>query len=306
MKNNLPIGVALTLLSAFLYSSRTGIVKADFSHLPPLPVVIFIQSMVALFLILPIIFKNGPKAATATLSTKKIKLHFLRTVFSLAISFLLYYAVTFIPLVNAMLLANTSPLIMPLLAYLFLRQKINHRLWIPMLIGYFGVAIVMQPDVRIFNPASLLALGAAVAWASAMLAIRRLSATESTETSTFYFFLFSSILSGVISIKFWTPVTVHMMLIMCAIGIMYFLTIYVATEALKYAEAHLVGALFYSNILFAAAISQFVWNILPSVSTLFGMVLIIIGGILCIYTEHSTSLRIINLRQDELSYAKTI
>ncbi|RDI40976.1 hypothetical protein AQULUS_13660 [Aquicella lusitana] len=303
MKHDLLLGVALTLLAAFLYSSQAALVKAEYLHLPPLPVVIFIQSIVALTLILPIIFKNGPAHAKNLLLTKKIGLHLLRTVFSLSISFLLFYSVTFIPLVNSILLANTAPLITPFLAYLFLSQKINHRLWVPILIGYAGVAIVLHPDSRIFNPASLLALGAAFAWASTMLTVRKLSATDATETIAFYFFLFSSILSGLISLFFWTPITTHMMIIMLIIGILYFLTQYAATSALKYAHAQLVGSLFYANILYATAISQFVWNILPALSTLAGMVLIIIGGLLCIHVEHTTHQHSTALKEDELDYA---
>lgn len=291
MKHNLMLGVVLSLLGAFLYSSQTALVKAQAIYLPPLPVVIFIQSVISLALILPVIFKNGATGAKKILATQKIELHLLRTIFSLSINYLLFYAVIFIPLVNGMLLANTAPLIIPFLAYIFMSQKINHRLWTPILIGYLGVAIVLQPDLSIFNPASLLAFGAAIAMAATMLTIRKLSATEATETITFYFFLFSAIISGIIAIKFWTPLTHKMLLIMTTIGTLYFATQYTMTAALRYANPQLIGSLFYSNIIYAAAFSQFVWSILPSNSTLLGMVLITIGGVLCIHAEHTTNLR---------------
>ena len=291
MKYNLPLGIALSLLASLFYASQTAIVKAQAAALPPLPVVIFIQSLVSLLLILPLLFKNGTSGATRIVTTQKLHLHFLRTLFSLSISFLLFYAVTFIPLVNGMLLANTAPLIVPFIAYLFLSQTINHRLWLPILTGFAGVILVLNPDARIFNPASLLALGAALAMASTMLTVRRLAATEATETTAFYFLLFSTLISGVIAIKFWMPVNIHMLLLMASIGTLYFLTQYASTAALRYINAQLVGTLFYSNIIYAAVISLFIWHILPGATTLLGMVLIIAGGILCIRVEHASAVK---------------
>lgn len=287
MRHNLIFGVALSLLGAFLYSSQTALFKAQASYLPPLPIVIFVQSCISLVLMVPFVFKNGSIGARKILSTQKIELHLLRAIFSLSINYLIFYTVIFIPLVDGMLLANTAPLIIPFLAYVFLAQKINHRLWAPILIGYLGVAIVLQPDLNIFNPASLLAFGAAIAMAATMLTIRKLSETETTETITFYFFLFSTIISGIIAIKFWVPLTNQMLMIMTTLGILYLATQYTMTAALRYANPQLVGSLFYSNIIYAAAYSQFVWHILPSNPTLLGMVLISVGGVLCIHAEHA-------------------
>lgn len=304
MKHHLSLGIILSLLAALFYSSQTALVKASAPALPPLPVVIFIQSLVSLLLILPVIFKNGLNPGKKILATHRIKLHILRTIFSLSISYLLFSAVLFIPLVNGMLLANTAPLIVPFIAYLFLSEKMNHRLWVPILIGYSGVALVLHPDSRLFNSGSLLALGAGVALASTMLTVRKLSTTEATETTAFYFFLFSTIISGIISLTFWTPVSLHMWLIMSCIGALYFFCQYASTAALKYVNAQLVGSLFYSNIIYATVISQFVWHTLPSYLTVVGMVFIIIGGILCIRVEHNTKIRAMVPSQGELHYVK--
>jgi len=305
MKHPLALGSALALLSALFYSVQTALVKVQITALPPLPVVIFIQSIVSLMLILPFIFKKGWPHAKKTLSTQRVKLHLLRTLFSLSISYLLFYAVTFIPLVNAVLLANTAPLFVPFIAYFFLAQKINHRMWLPILIGYAGVIMVLHPDVRIFSPAALLALAAGVSLACTMLIVRRLSATEATETTAFYFFIFSTLASGLISLPFWTTISLHMLLIMIAIGALYFLTQYTITTGLKYINAQLVSSLFYANIIYAVIISLLLWHTLPSLLTLAGMILIIVGGILCIQTERrAMKQRIQAINLGELCYVQ--
>ncbi|MDR3477145.1 MAG: DMT family transporter [Gammaproteobacteria bacterium] len=288
MKPRFFLGVALSLLGALLYSLITAIIKVEHAFLPPLPIVIFMQSAVALAFAVPFLFKNGAKQARAVLRSSNLPLQFVRTVSSLSLSYLIFYSVKFIPLVNSMLLSNTAPLIVPLIACLFLSHKINHRLWIPMIIGFVGVTVVLHPNARIFNWGSVLALGSAVCMACSILAVRELSKTDASETTTFYFFLFSTILSSIVAFFFWQPITLQMWGIMFVIGGLYLLLQYSTTYALQYINAQLLSTLFYANIVFAAIISWLIWHSLPSAMTWVGVVLIVVGGALCIRVEQQS------------------
>jgi drug/metabolite transporter (DMT)-like permease len=287
MKTNLRLGVLISLLCAFFYSTQTALVKNMADILPPLPIVIFMQSLIALLLLLPFLFKKGLPHILAVVKTKNPGLQFLRAFSSLSLSYLLFYSVKFIPLVNAMLLINTSPLIVPFIAYFFMSQRINHKLWFPIAMGFIGVMIVLQPDARIFNWASLLDLVGAVCMAVSMLLVRKTSATDSSDTTTFYFLFFATCMSSVVSIPFWQPMTANMWMPLFAIGGLYFLVQCTTTYALKFANAQLVSTLFYSNIIFAAILSQLLWHTFPSSTTWVGVVLIVAGGILCIRAEHT-------------------
>lgn len=294
MKQNLIIGIILTLISALCYSSQAALIKA--ATLPPLPMVIFIQSLVSLFLMVPLLFKNGAPGAMRILKTKQPKLQFIRAMLSLSLSFCFFYAMHSISLVNATLLANTVPLLMPFLLYFLMNQKINHALWMPLLIGFLGVILVLHPNGHIFNPASLLALTAALFMALSILAVRQLSATDSSDTNVFYFFLFSMLVSGIIAYDFWLPLTAKMWFFSILIGILYFFTQYFIIKALRLVNPQLISALLYSNIIYATVISELVWKEWPSPLTFFGMILIVIGGILCIRHEYQL------LKRTSLSY----
>lgn len=285
MKNKLFLGAILTLVGMLFYSIQTAIIKVEMPILPPLPVVIFIQSVTALLFVFSLMFRNK-KSILNILHTRQLGLQLMRTVFSLIISYTLFSAVQHIPLVNAMLLANTAPLMVPFLAYFFMSQPINHRLWLPMLIGFLGVAFVLHPDGHIFNPFSFLAIIAAVMMASSILAVRKLAKTDSSETITFYFFLFSAIFSGIAAIYFWVPMTLHMWIATISIGILYFFSQYALTQSLHYANAELVSALLYSNIIYSVIISFLFWGTFPTWLTIFGTLLVMLGGVLCIYEEY--------------------
>lgn len=287
MKYNLFLGVSLAIFSTFFYSGLNALIKVHATDIS-IPMLVFIQSLMALLMFTPILFKNGLRSAKKIIATNKLPLHIIRTVLSLLVSYLLFSAVKFIPLVNAMLLTNSAPLLVPLVAYVFLAQKINHRFWLPIMIGFLGIAVVLQPDSRIFHPAALFALGSALFLAATVVSIRRLAATESSDTITFYFFLLSTIISGAVALFFWEPLSLNIGL-MLLMGIIYFISQYLYNIALCYANAQLVSSLLYMNIINSTVISALVWQIYPSTMTLFGIGLTILGGILCIRVEHQSN-----------------
>ncbi len=281
MKKHLYLGVSLTLLSTFAYAILTAIVKGVEGEVS-LPMIVFAQSLVSLLLITPLLLRKGRTHAKQLVKTSFVGTHVLRTFFSLGISYSLFYAVTKIPLVDAVLLANTAPLMIPLLALVFFRQHINHRLWLPLGIGFIGVAIVLNPDGKIFNIAAIIALFAAVSMAMSMLLVRKASSKDAPLTVTFYYLLFSTLVSGIVALWFWQPLSAKVLGILALEGGLFFIVQFSLANALKYITPNVVGPMYYSNILFAAIISVLVWKTSISLSIVFGMLLTIVGGVLTI------------------------
>lgn len=121
--------------------------------------------------------------------------------------------------------------------------------------------------------------------AATIVAVRKLAATESRETNNFYFFLFSSIISGMIALLFWAPITLGLWLTL-GMGLIYFASQYLYTSSLSYANAQIIGSLLYTNIINSVIISALVWHTFPSTLTLIGVFLTIIGGVMCIRVEY--------------------
>lgn len=292
MSHRVLLGASLTLLATAFYSSLTLVIKMYGSTIP-LPLLVFIQSSVSLLLFTPILFKRGLTSAKKIIYTQKLPWLLLRALFSLGISYLLFSAVLFIPLVNAVLLANTSPLILPLIAYFALSQKMNHRLWGPLIGGFIGIALVLHPNGQLFQPAALLAIGSAICIACSSLTMRKLVSTESNETIMFYFFLLSTLLSAAIAIPYWTGMSVKLVLVGATAGILYFGCQYLLTAALRVASAQLVTTLLYANIIFSALFSMLFWHTVPTGMTIAGIILTVLSGIACIRIEHQHRQRMI-------------
>ena len=279
MKHNITLGVTLVLISAFTYALVAAIVK-QYSIIIATPVIVFIQTSISLLLLSLIIACRGAAVRQAILKSRNKKLHLLRTASSLSLGYFLYYSLQYIPLVNAVLLINIAPLLAPLLGYFFFKKIIYHRLWLPMLIGLIGVAIVLNPKAKEFNLGALLAFAGAICMAFSPLLTRKAAEQgDNGTTTTFYYLCFATIVSGITSIPFWHTINWHIYAMIALSGLLFFVVQYTITLSLQYAEASLVTTLYYSNVLFAALLGLVIFHHYPSLTTWLGLGLIIISGI---------------------------
>ena len=286
MQQNLKLGTLLIIISTFAYAILGAIVKSHDSQMSP-PLMLFIQNVVCLLLITPIVLAKGKVQRDAIVHSPYKVMQFFRAFFSLAIGYFFYYALHYISLATGVLLLNTSPLIVPFIALLFLRKPIQHRLWLPMLIGFVGVAVVLHPNGEDFNAGSWLALAGALSMGCSILLGRRLAEKGQTSfTNLFYYFFYATLLSGLVSIFFWEPVSAEIIWIVLLTGVIWFVVQYTLVLAMNYIEAQVLLTLYYLNIVFAVLLTIIFWHAIPSWLTWLGMVLIIVGGMITIQVQH--------------------
>lgn len=285
MKSSI-IGISLVIISALVYAVQTAIIKGLGGGVS-IPMIVFVQSIVCLALIMPVMFAQGRRQAIRLMKTQNIKIQILRTLFSLGISYFLFSAVKFIPLIDAVLLTNTAPLMIPFLGWLFMSQKINHRLWLPLLIGFAGIAFVLKPDGQVFQASALLAIGAAVCMAASIMSLRQAAKTDASLTNVFYYFLFSVPISAVVAAIFWSAINLHQLWILSGIGVLFFIVQVTLTYSAKWVSAQTVGSLYLLNIVFAALISWIAWDFTLTFSMISGIILTIAGAALTIQAQTS-------------------
>ncbi|HVV68103.1 MAG TPA: DMT family transporter [Gammaproteobacteria bacterium] len=283
MKNLSSLGMSLALISALAYAIQTAIVKHISGQIST-PMLVFIQSTVCFILILPLILAKGRRFALQTLRTAHPIIHFFRTIFSLGISYFLFYAVKFIPLVDAVLLANTAPLLVPIIGFLFMSRGLNHRLWLPLIIGFLGIIFILKPDSQVFSSASFLALGAGICMATSIIFISE-AKEDSGLTRAFYYFIFSVPISALGALWFWSPITLSVFAVAIGIGILFFIVQLTLVYAVKYTHVQIVSTLYLSNILFAAIISVIIWHTPVTASILAGILLTIAGAVFTIRAQ---------------------
>ena len=90
--------------------------------------------------------------------------------------------ITLLPLATAFALEFTAPAWVALFAVLLLGERLTMSRIGALVLGFVGVLVILHPGHGTFQPAALIMLGAAVGFALAIIATKKLIATESTFT----------------------------------------------------------------------------------------------------------------------------
>lgn len=247
--------------------------------------VLFFRNLFGLLILMPLIFKLGVK----TLKTDNLKWHFLRSLSGVSAMYCFFYALSELPLADAMLLKISAPLFIPIIAFVWLSEHISLRAIMAILIGFLGVILVLKPTgtVHIASIAGL--MGGALA-ALAKVTIRRMSNTEPTSRIVFYFGLISLIIATIPMFWFWQyPNQKEWLLLILLGGFGTFGQLFL-TKAYTLAPASRIAPFTYSSILFAAAIGWIFWNEIVTLLTVSGAFLIIMAGILIIQEKKISTL----------------
>lgn len=289
MKQSLLLGVIFSLLSAFCYSALTTLIKINGVSIS-VPILIFIQSAFCLVFILPImLFKFGPSALNLKQFSSIKKQHLLRTLFSLGISYCLFLAIKKISYFDAVLLYNAFPLFVPALAFVLLGTTMNKRLWPFILIGFLGVAFTLNIDFNLISFGMLIALISALCAAGSIVMMRKISATDNSVKSLYYYFFMSTIISGIIAIPELNELSSSPLMLLIEMSVLFFFVQYFLVLAATFSTPQVVSSMYYSNIIFSLIFAIFLLNSHMTIGVLIGMVFIVLGGMGVIYLQKKSN-----------------
>ncbi|PIS00950.1 MAG: hypothetical protein COT84_04825 [Chlamydiae bacterium CG10_big_fil_rev_8_21_14_0_10_35_9] len=267
------IGSMFGLLAALSYTIMATLVKL--SPEVRIEAVVFFRNVVSMIILLPFLLKKK-----ISLKTKRFKLHTFRAVVGMLGLYAYFYAVRNLPLVNAILLANTSPLFIPLVVLLWIKSKIPKRRMVFLGLGFLGVALILEPNLHFPLVPSIIGLSAGLFVAIAMVSVRLLSKTEKTESILFYFFIFSIIISFFPMVFTWEPFSEKMWIYILGVGVAATFFQFFITKAYTYIPATQAGCLMYMSIVFGGILGFFLFDTIPKITILLGAFLVILGGIL--------------------------
>ncbi|MGA9251546.1 MAG: DMT family transporter, partial [Roseobacter sp.] len=98
-------------------------------------------------------------------------------------------AIALIPLSTASAILQATPLFVTLGAALFLQESVGWRRWTAILVGFFGVLLIIRPGLEGFTWESLFALQGVIGLGLRDLATRRVPAATSSLQLSFWAFL---------------------------------------------------------------------------------------------------------------------
>ena len=185
-----------------------------------------------------------------------------------------------------------------LLAGPLLGEKVSLKSWFAVAIGFVGVVFIVRPGSALFEPAALLSLISAAAYALAMIFARRLGVAEPATVMAFYqngaYLLGAIVIAGICAtlgltklghpsldflVRPWVTPTLRDFLLMGACGVIAAIAMSLLTQAYRLAEANLVTVFEYTGMIWAPLWGYLFFAEVPRWTTVTGMALIVAAGL---------------------------
>lgn len=281
-------GVKYMLLASLTFAFMGAFAKLASESLPSLEVVFF-RNVAGVIIILiaimktPLVQKGG-----------RPFLLFFRGFMGFAALLAFFYNIAHISLGDAMTYSKTSPIFTAIFAYVFMKEHLSLRAWGAVFIGFIGILFITQPSGLGFSKYDLLGIFSGIGAALAYTSIRELKSHYDTRAIVFSFMFVGTVgplmlfgLAAFVEVKeldfmiaaFVMPSGV-VWFYLIAMGILATISQFLMTKAYSSTKAGIVGAVSYTNILFAIMVGVLLGDALPSLATTFGILLIVLAGIL--------------------------
>ena len=294
MKNNNPKGIIYILLGMLAFSVQDSIMKYIY-NVASLYEVYLIRTVVS-FIIIIIFLKIVKKPIV--FKTQYPLLTFCRVIlFFFGFSFF-YISLTVLPLITATALFFVTPFLITIFAKFFLKEQIGTRRWLAVIIGFIGVYIILDPNFDNFDYLSLTPVFCALCYALSMIIIKITSVKDNVYSQILQFYTGAAIFSLIFYFligdgqyntinnpaaqfifREWFSNLEFSLIYMIVLGFTASAAFLLIFSAYRIASPAVVSPFEYSILIWSSLSGWLFFNEIPDPRTIFGMILIVCGGI---------------------------
>jgi drug/metabolite transporter (DMT)-like permease len=248
---------------------------------------VLIRSLIALAILLAIAPRIG---GLRSLRTDKKAWHLLRIVFGMGAMFGFFYGLSVMPLVDALTLGYTAPLMMTALSAVFLGDRVGWRRWGAVTVGFIGVLIMLRPGKGEISFAAIAILIAAFCYACQAITARKLTATESTLSLSFYVIVGPMVVSmGLIDGETWLDPDMAGWILYLGAGVCSVLAWVGLVNGYRAASPALLAPFEYLALVGGAIAGYLIWDEVPDVWVVLGALIIVASGLFVVYRDVAIS-----------------
>lgn len=268
-KSNRLKGIFFIVLSAFGFAVMSAFIKLS-GDLPNIQKVFFrnlIAAIIALFLII-----KHKGSFIGKKENRKTLIY--RSLFGTIGVIFNYYAIDNLVLSDANMLNKISPFLVVIFCALILKEKINLKQISAIIVAFIGALFIIKPSFDIRVVPYMIGFLSAVFAALAYTYVRMLGNKEEYYTIVFFFSTFSLIAVLPAFILVYEPMSMSQLIYLVLAGIFASLGQFGITLAYKYAPAKEISIFDYSNIIFSAILSIFLFGVYPDKLSVVGYFII--------------------------------
>jgi drug/metabolite transporter (DMT)-like permease len=272
---------ALWLVSGgFIFTSNSAMIRLLSAEIESVQTAFF-RAFFSVLLLAPMIVTGRVRPW----KSERLQGHFWRTAMGTTSMVLGFYAVSMLPLADATALAFSQPLFSVVLAALVLREKVRWRRWSATIVGFIGVLVMVRPGSGSLQPGAAVAVLNALASATSILLVRRLSDSEKPLMILTQFALFSTLLLVGPAIWFWKWPSAWGWVLAVGVSISATIGQYFWVQAFAVGEMSAVAPFDYLRLPFAVFVGWMIWSEMPVVWTYVGAAIVIASALYIAYRE---------------------
>ena len=274
-------GILWQIIGMLFFGSMDAVSKHLTSSLPVIEILWVRYLFFALFGFLLAVHYSGLRGLRTSIP-------FLQIARGLALVFeivLFTYAFRYLPLADAHVMAASVPLIVLALAVPILKERVGHRRWFAVVLGFLGVLIILRPGFGNWQPILFLPLLGAFGFAVYLVLTRMAAKFDTIGTSAFYTGVVGlSVLTIFLPLEWKTPTIEEWgwLLLASVLGLCGHISV---IKALSIAEASVLQPFFYVVLVWATFLGFIIFDDIPDSITIIGACIIVGSGLYAWYRE---------------------
>ena len=244
---------------------------------------IFIRGIMATLLVLLLVRSTGAARRTGEVMRGWVAV---RAWVDAVGTFTYLIALFHLPIVNATAIMMTSPLIIAMLAAIFMGERVGASRWMAIVLGFLGVLLIIQPRAEGFNAYSLVCLFGTLLMSVRDLLTRRVPAGVPSTVITLATALAVTLLSGGVSaVEGWQAFGVFEFSLLAMASVFLAGGYYGIVVGMRHGEMSVIGPFRYSGLIWALVVGFAVWGDLPNTMAWLGIGLLTASGLYVVYSE---------------------
>jgi drug/metabolite transporter (DMT)-like permease len=246
---------------------------------------LLIRSAAALVLLAPFIRNSGVVGFT---TAPRPALQVARVVLSALEVAMFFWAVSYLPLADAVTFYLAGPIYVTALSVVLLGETVGWRRWTAILVGFVGVVLALRPSAASFTLPALIALGGSIFFAILMITTRMLRETSDTVLVSGQ--NVATLLFGAAFAPFgWVTPSFRDFMLLSLFGVLSMVALACVNRSLKLAPASVVVPYQYTMIIWAIMLGYAVFGDVPDLLTVAGAAIIIAAGLYIFWREQAQS-----------------
>jgi len=261
----------------------------------PLMMAVFARFAVQALVLVPLVMATG---RILRMQGRMRHLVVLRTALHIAGITLMFSALKYLPLADAIAIAFVMPFVLLLLGHTLLKEEVGRRRLIACVIGFIGTLLVIQPSFAAVGWPALLPVGVAVVFAAFMLVTRLVARdTDPVGLQAVSGVMASAVLlplllvfggSGPEALRLMIPSAQDWDLLL-ALGLLGTVGHLLMTWSLRFAPSATLAPMQYLEIPFATLIGWLIWRDLPNGLAAIGIAITVGAGLYIVLRERRLS-----------------